>query len=208
MGYGLGASGCDVGEDRKCEYRNGTREGERGAEDLAEPVRGAGEPAKQCRPGERHGDLRGHTNDHDVTVAQVVEPGAREEAFGHLLDHERPDLNEGESRGEGSETLGGGRLRTAPGRPEHHGGDAGEEEHQRHLSEDGEVVVAGPLEQEVAVVRIGYGDRVRQGVTQDQAGNGEAGHRQAAEPVRLGDLALFPPRTTLSQSALSFGGTR
>ena len=192
MRYGLDASRCEVCEDRQCECRNGTGEREGGAEDFAEPVRGAGEPAKHRGADERYGDLRGHTDDQDVAVAQVVEPGAGEQAFGHLLDRERPNLDEGESRGEGSEAVGGA-LRLAPGRPEHDSGDRGEKEHQRDLSERGEVVVPGPLQQEVAMVRIGDGDRVGQGVTQDQARDGEAGHGEPAEPVGLGELAPPPP---------------
>jgi hypothetical protein len=62
------------------------------------------------------------------------------------------------------------------------------------------------LQQEVAVIRIGNGDHVGQRVAEDEAGDGEAEHREAAEPIRFGVVASTLPRVTLSQRALSFGG--
>jgi hypothetical protein len=44
-------------------------------------------------------------------------------------------------------------------------------------------------------------------VAEDQAGDGEAEYGQAIEPIRVGQREILH-RTSMSQGALSFGGTR
>jgi hypothetical protein len=67
--------------------------------------------------------------------------------------------------------------------------------------------MARALQQQVAMEGIGDGDHVGEEVAEDQAGDGKAEYRQAMEPIRFGEVEILP-RTSMSQGALSFGGTR
>jgi hypothetical protein len=57
------------------------------------------------------------------------------------------------------------------------------------------------------MVGIRDGDHVGEEVAEDQTGDGEAEYRQAVEPIHVREVEILP-RTSMSQGALSFGGSR
>ena len=113
---------------------------------------------------------------------EIRERRARRDALHDLLARERARLHDRESYGEGEPTV---RL-SIPPREDAAGrrrGGTGERKDQRQLGCRGKVVVTGTREDEVTVMRIRYGQDVRQRVTEHEAGDREGEHRRAAEPA-------------------------